>query len=446
MFNLDATPYLLEAEAMQQIASQLSKTEERVSILRGAGTLTERTIRQYYGEKRFEQVAESNALEGSTLDVGETEIAVLRGMTFTGHDEGYVKDAIALDRALTRVAEMARDTEVGTDISQLHEIHGLLLGDRPGGGIFRNQSVIIRGAQHTPPETIMQILDQMEHWQNWSVANRPLPAPIRAAVLHAWLTHIHPYIDGNGRVSRAIGNLELIRAGYPPIIIKKKERDRYISALAESDDDGDIRSFFGLIFDRIESALTGLELAARRQQGFSSVVERIQRRQKQHLNIWLAGIKLLGDVIENQVSQRIEAVNGVCFVKYIDNAIDFEDYLELCAGRPVSGGWAFTVSIQIPGLPKFERLAFVGHRSIQLVQGGAQEGGPSLFWSHPNPAGFPKWTRDGADSPFAVEITSRLGSGDDWIARLRNDALVRLSTADLATKISAELIELVNAG
>ena len=103
MFDLERTPYSLEDEAKTQVKQRLDGIEERVQLLRRAGTLTDQTLRDYYGEKRFEQVAESNAIEGSTLSVGETELAVVKGITISGHDPAYAKDAIALDRALNRI-------------------------------------------------------------------------------------------------------------------------------------------------------------------------------------------------------------------------------------------------------------------------------------------------------------------------------------------------------
>ncbi|CAN5298552.1 hypothetical protein BH11PSE9_BH11PSE9_35140 [soil metagenome] len=439
MFHLEDTPYVLDEVASRQVKERLVAIEERVALLRRNGTLSQDTIKAYYGEKRFEQIAESNAIEGSTLSVGETELAVLKGITITGHDPAFAKDAIALDRALTRITELARDVAMPTNIEQLHEVHALLLGDRPGSGIFRKERVTIRGARHTPPKTWQQVMDQMTQWQAWSAANSSLPAPIRSAVLHAWLTHIHPYIDGNGRTSRAIGNLELIRAGYPPTIIKKKERDRYIGALAESDEGGDIRSFMQLVFDRIEGALTGLELSARKLQGFDPMLEKIRERQEKQLAIWQTSVRLLGSIIEHDVSRVLEPVGGVAQIKIFDTPLDIDDYREVCAGRSVSGSWAFIVRVEIPGLPAMEKLAYVGHRSPRMLQ-QLQEGGPSLFWSRKNPAGFPKWISDGPTSPFAIELTSRVGNGDEWFARLADDSVQRIGTTDLGASIAKTLI------
>jgi Fic family protein len=440
VFNLESTPYQLDDPSSRQVRDRLDAIEERVALLRRSGRLTEQTIRDYYGEKRFEQVAESNAIEGSTLSVGETELAVVKGITITGHDPAFTRDAIALDRALTRITELARDASTPTDIQQLHEVHALLLGNRPGAGIFRRERVTIRGARHTPPRTWEQVMSEMTAWQNWSVENQALPAPVRSAVLHAWLTHVHPYIDGNGRVSRAIGNLELIRAGYPPIIFKKKDRDQYIEALAESDEGGDLRSFLELVFDRIEGGLTGLEQSARRRQGYDPGVERIRLLQAKHLSIWETSVKLLASIVEHRVSQALESIGGSCSIKLFDHPLDLEDYVEVCSGRNVPRSWAFVVRLEIPGLPRLEKLAWIGHRSARLYQFLNQEGGPSVFWSHPNPAGFPRWIADGHGSPFAIEITLRAGNGDEWFARLGDESIERVQTTELAGRIADALV------
>ncbi len=124
--DLSGSPYSLE-ETGQGVIDDVFALAERVDLLRSEGTLTPGTLRSYFGDKRFEMIAESNALEGSTLGVGETQLAVLRGVTITGHDPAFSKDAITLANALDRITELAR-IERPTDLEQLHEIHALILG------------------------------------------------------------------------------------------------------------------------------------------------------------------------------------------------------------------------------------------------------------------------------------------------------------------------------
>ncbi len=59
--------------------------------------------------------------------------------------------------------------------------------------------------------------------------------PEALARLHARFEQIHPFLDGNGRAGRLVLNLLLIRLGYPPAIIYKGDRTRYLAALARAD-------------------------------------------------------------------------------------------------------------------------------------------------------------------------------------------------------------------
>ena len=264
---LEGSPYALPLKKREETDAELRILITRVDNLRKAGTLTEETLRQYYGDRRFEEVAESNRLEGSTLDAEETKLAIQKGITPSGHDPVYVRDAQSLNRALEEVQTIAQAKE-SMSILLLGTLHGLILGDREGGGSVRDEAIIITGSQHHPQKRRTEILGQLEELCRWSDEQVDAPCFLRATVLHAWLTHIHPYIDGNGRLARAVTTLELVRGGYPPAIIKRKQRDDYLKALSLSDDAGDISSFLDFMLCKYADALTGLELVAKKHQGY----------------------------------------------------------------------------------------------------------------------------------------------------------------------------------
>ena len=179
MLNLAGTPYSLDNQAENEIIKRIQELEKRINRLRSQEILTQKTLTKYYGERRFEQVAESNAIEGSTLDVGETELAVKKGITTTGHDPAYARDAIALDKALERLNEMAKDRQATTDIKQLHDLHKNILGDRDNAGVFRNEPIRIKGADHQPPESWPEVMQAMEECEKWSLANPDLSSVIK---------------------------------------------------------------------------------------------------------------------------------------------------------------------------------------------------------------------------------------------------------------------------
>ncbi len=445
MLQLESTPYTLAPQAEAAAAQDIHALQERLTALRHAGTLTPDTLRNYYGDKRFAQVAESNALEGSPLSAGETEIAVLKGgTTLTGHDPAWVRDAIALDEALLQLTVLARDRDQPTDLVQLHKLHALLMGKRPGGGSFRTGPVRISGSQHTPPRQLQEIVTQMQNWQQWSRQNAAAPAPLRAIVLHAWLSHIHPYIDGNGRAARAISNLELVRAGYPPIIIRRKERNRYLDALGESDAGGDLRSFLELILERAEGALLSLERAAQQEQGYNPGLERIKIMYEDHLRIWHSGVALLARSLQHSLTRLLDKVGGSATVKEYESPLDREDYLALMQGRGASRTWCFILRISIPGAGRLERLAWTGYRRSQLYEYMGNTGGPTIYWSVQNPDGYPKWREAHEQSPYCTDMTTRAGMGELWYVRRNDGTLHKLHTTALAERITASLIRQIS--
>lgn len=439
---LEGSPYATPPSGAWAVAQALASLAERIATLRSTGCLTEATLRRYYGDRRFEHVAESNAIEGSTLSVGETELAILKGTTLTGHDPGFVRDAIALDRALARLTELAR-SGVPTDIPQVKELHEIILEGRVSAGAFRTTPVRISGSEHRPPKTWEAVMRGMEQWEVWSRSHAAAPPLLRAAVLHAWFVHVHPFVDGNGRTARAISNLELIRHGHPPIVIRKvQDRIRYIDALEESDAGGNIGPFLDLILDRGTDALVGLELAARKGPGYSPAVAKLRQAQGRRLPVWNAAVEFLYRVLVERLTERLEASGGNLKSRLIAQSLGLDEYVELCAGRPVSRSWAFVIEATAPGFGSTERLAWVGFRSEQLRRtGNLPDFAPSIFWSQPNSEQFPPWMAvSPPEAPGVVEFSLDAAAGDRWHALDPAGGYRNLLTSELAAVISAGFV------
>ena len=437
-FSLDGSPYTIEATG-RHIVDRAVRLQERAVVLRERGRLTDATLRAYFGDKRYEQIAESNAIEGSTLNVRETQLAVEKGVTITGHDPAYSADAVNLSNALEHMVELARDPSP-TDCRQVKELHSLILGGGPAAGLFRSRPVLISGSPHTPPATWHEVMADMEAWEGWSAGQAAALALLRAIVLHAWLTHIHPFTDGNGRTARAVMNLELIRAGLPSVIIRRKDRLRYYDALAESDLGGDLESMSELILARAEDALRDLERAASRHEDYDAAREMLRKEQARRVMIWNGAVKLLFELVTDAIESAV-GDTGQASTRWYDAEISVGDYAALCEGDSAGNAWLFRIDVDIPGLDQNRYLAWTGYRSFEMKDWLSIGDGPAVFWSIPDPSKERKWRRDDARSPGVAELTLELPSVDRWMARLPDEQVLRLEPSEVARLVAESVVK-----
>lgn len=437
ILNLGGSPYSLE-ETGKWAVEKAADLERRVDLLRNEGQLTEQTLRAYFGDTRFEQIAESNAIEGSTLDAGETQLAIMQGITITGHDPAYTRDAINLSNALERLVELAKEP-TATNIEQVQELHKLILADAATAGLFRSQPVRISGSPHTPPATWPEVMAGMEAWEEWSISNSGSSALLRAIVLHTWLTHIHPYADGNGRTSRAVMNLELIRAGLPSVIIRRKDRLRYYEALAESDMGGDLAPIVELVVERAEDALRRLEHTASAEQGYDRARAELMEAQKRQVGIWNDAVRLLFSLVDDALEVAFEGIGRISTFWYEDE-LSIEDYISLSQGNAAGNSWLFRVNAEVSGIGSRRYLAWTGYRSYEMRHLQGIGDGPSIFWSVPDQSGERKWIRDDFASPGISELTLELPNVDQWIGRLPDGESRNFKPSTAARRIAESIL------
>ena len=210
--------------------SIFAQIERKKAELDGRRPLTDGEVARLNEEFVVEYTYNSNAIEGNTLTLRETDL-VLRGLTI---DQKPLKDhmeAIGHKEAFEYVSELVKEN-VPISESVIKQIHYLVLADKKEDrGAYRRVPVKIMGAQHQPVQPYL-IIPKMEELL-WDYSENKEHIVTKLARFHIEFEGIHPFIDGNGRTGRLLVNLELMKAGYPPINIKFTDRISYYNAFDE---------------------------------------------------------------------------------------------------------------------------------------------------------------------------------------------------------------------
>ena len=210
--------------------SILAQIDLKKSELDGRRPLTEGELERLNEEFIVEYTYNSNAIEGNTLTLRETDL-VLRGLTI---DKKPLKDhmeAVGHKEAFEFVSQLVKDNAPLSE-SIIKQIHFLVLADKKDDrGVYRRVPVRIMGAHHEPvqPYLIEPEMEQLLH--DYQKSNEHIVTKL--ARFHIEFEGIHPFIDGNGRTGRLLVNLELMKAGFPPIDIKYADRISYYNAFDE---------------------------------------------------------------------------------------------------------------------------------------------------------------------------------------------------------------------
>ena len=210
--------------------SLLETITQKKQLLDSKRPFTQGELDRLNEEFCVEYTYNSNAIEGNTLTLRETDL-VLRGLTI---DKRPLKDHLeavghkeAFDFIVAQVSKNKELTE-----SLIKQIHYLVLADKKDDrGVYRRIPVRIMGAKHEPVQPYLIEPKIFELLNSYKTDEQNIISKL--AQFHIEFEAIHPFIDGNGRTGRLLVNLELMKAGYPPIDIKFVDRIAYYKAFDE---------------------------------------------------------------------------------------------------------------------------------------------------------------------------------------------------------------------
>ena len=225
--------------------------DQKKELLDSKRPLPKYTLKSLREKLLLEWTYNSNAIEGNTLTINETKV-VLEGITVGGKTLREHLEVINHREAIAYVEEIVHKEEPLSEW-QIKNLHRLVLKgiDDAYAGVYRDQQVFISGASHVPPTPYL-IQEQMTWYQTEAIS---LHLVEREAMLHAIFVGIHPFIDGNGRTTRLLLNLELMKEGFPPVIIKVANRLEYYDALDKAHTAMDYNDFIQLVATEVEDSL-----------------------------------------------------------------------------------------------------------------------------------------------------------------------------------------------
>ena len=214
---------------------------------------------------RVELTYTSNAIEGNTLTRQETALVVEKGLTVRGKSLNEHLEARNHANALEHVKTLIDRPSTTITEQDILAIHHLILHaiDDPNAGAYRSFPVRISGSLVVLPNHV-KVSRLMAEFVSKIHDDTPKLHPVALATwAHYELVTIHPFADGNGRTARLLMNLILMQNGYPPAIISKRQRDRYIKSLEQAQLGGSRASFDKLIAASVDKSLDIYLKAAR---------------------------------------------------------------------------------------------------------------------------------------------------------------------------------------
>ena len=206
---------------------------------------------QLYKWLKSELAYTSNNIEGNTLTRKETRLVIEEDITSSSKPFVHYQEAVNHAKAFDCIIDMLKSGKKINENTVL-EIHKRLLSgiDDYNAGFYRNCPVRISGSRVILPNPI-KVPDLMK---DFFVKYEKFDNVADIIKTHLDFVSIHPFSDGNGRCARLLMNLLLMQNGYCPIIIRPRDRKRYINSIEKAQLTGEIEDYMRFMLYRLNNS------------------------------------------------------------------------------------------------------------------------------------------------------------------------------------------------
>ncbi len=239
-------------------------------------------------------------------------------MTISGKQLRDFTEAKNIPEALNMIIDMAQANK-SLKLSDLLDLHKIVVKDTEEAepGYFRKGFVGIGNSPYVPPPAyeIDNLVDEMLTYVN---GNPDKLNPYELAFkTHLWLVSIHPFDDGNGRVTRLVAGLIQLKRHMPPIIIKKEHRKRYWSVLRTTQQKNGLKPYYDFMAEEYIATLIEYVTAAKQKGPEDDLIPLAKAAKKYNLDTEYLGLLARTGVI---MAMKRDG-------RWMIRAKDMEDYL-----------------------------------------------------------------------------------------------------------------------
>lgn len=362
-------------ELSEPLQKRLSQYREDVKAIRSS-PLDPASLAKLRAHFRTMHIFHSAGIEGNRLTLQETRVALEEGIDISGKPLRDVVEVRSLAAGFDYLQELVNSPGPLREID-IRRLHELVVGNdvATDRGAYRTVAVVISGAEHRPPEPIEvpQRMQRLIEWVNLYSGSDPI---LLGALAHHELVAIHPFVDGNGRVSRLLLNLILMRAGYPIANVRKDERPAYYEALAFADV-GLPEPLLQLIADRVDELLREYQRLLQENKRAQEWADRwkvteasvLLRREQREWELWRSRMLQVRLEFEKAADLLNDALKDIA-IDFEDSKreIDFDTYQMLRSTGKIDHSHAFYLQLFHKPTKRREKFMFRYYRNWDKFQ------------------------------------------------------------------------------